>query len=621
MIVPMKKARIAILSEDRDPVLASLQKSNCLMFLKSSEEAVSEDPAAEEALLARTEKSLKLLKKYTAKHEPTTRPGSVSEADFAAADPARNQLLRDIEAADEEMGRLQSEKITLEAEIISLLPWENLEFALTELGKNRSVVLHAGYVPRVKRPEFEAEAILLGTEVSFYGSGAEGNAVLVAVFSEDDPQTMDSLRSLGFTETALPPENVMVADLIAEKRQIVADHLEQIRLTEERLAAFAVRRAELELLNDQTATLGERKKAPVRPTATAVFIEGWVRSDQTGRLEKALAAATDVFDLELVDPGKEEQPPTALKNNRFVSAFETITDMFAKPSFNEIDPNPVMSVWYALIFGMMMADVGYGFVMIILFAFMIRKMRVRGEMRKLLKVLMFSGFTTVLWGVLFGSYFGFSWHPIILDPMVDTINFLLLTVIFGVLHIFTGLLMRAANNIRKKDYLAAFTDSFSWIFLILGLGMLFLPEYATIGKWLALSGAAIIVLFAGRSSKNIFARLGSGLYALYGATGFLGDIMSYTRILALSLSTVVIGYVMNLLAGMIQGSLLGIFLSIFVYLVGHIFNMAMGLLSAYVHTSRLQFIEFYTKFYEGAGYEFRPLGYQLNYIEQVSDLK
>ncbi|MFH0992744.1 MAG: V-type ATP synthase subunit I [bacterium] len=621
MIVPMKKARIAILSEDRERLMASLQKSGCLMFLKSSEDAVVEDPTREEALLARTEKSLKLLKKYTVKHPASTGSVTVSEADFITEDPATVRLLQDIEAADEEIFRLQGENQTLQTEILSLLPWETLETAPTELGKNRSVVLHVGFIAPAKSPEFEAEAIQLGTEISFYGTGPEGIAVVIAIMQDEDIRSIEVLRTLGFVETSLPPVAMTVAAIIAKKRQELADHRERISAAEDRLTAFAIRKAELELLNDQTATLGERKKAPVRPTATAVFIEGWVRSDQTGKLEKAIAAATDISDLELTDPEKGEQPPTAVKNNKFVSAFETITDMFAKPSPNEIDPNPVMSIWYALIFGMMMADVGYGAVMIVLFAFMIKKMRAKGETRKLLKVLMYSGITTMFWGVMFGSYFGFSWHPIVLDPMVDTVSFLILSIVLGVLHIFTGLLMRAANNIKKKDYLAAFTDSFSWIFLILGLGMLFVPAYAAVGKWLALSGAAIVVLFAGRASKNIFARLGSGLYALYGATGFLGDIMSYTRILALSLSTVVIGFVMNLLAGMIQGSLLGIFLSIFVYIIGHVFNMAMGLLSAYVHTSRLQFIEFYTKFYEGTGYEFRPLGYQLNYIEQVSDLK
>jgi len=232
---------------------------------------------------------------------------------------------------------------------------------------------------------------------------------------------------------------------------------------------------------------------------------------------------------------------------------------------------------------------------------------------------MFSGITTMFWGALFGSYFGATWNPILLEPMKDPLKMLVLSLILGALHIISGLLVKVYANIKSKQYFAALVDQGSWILIIVGLGMLFLPKFNQAGTILLIIGAAMIVLFAGRQNKNIFGRLGSGLYSLYGATSYMSDILSYSRILALSLSTAVIAMVMNMLAGMVQGSVIGFIFSIVIYLVGHVFNLLMGLLSAYVHASRLQYIEFFGKFYEGGGYEFKPLSLKLNHINQIKE--
>jgi V/A-type H+-transporting ATPase subunit I len=278
-----------------------------------------------------------------------------------------------------------------------------------------------------------------------------------------------------------------------------------------------------------------------------------------------------------------------------------------------------MSIWYWLIFGMMMGDVGYGVVMVVLFALMIKKMRPKGNALRLFRVLMYSGVSTILWGILFGSYFGVSWNPILMSPMEKPLDMLILSIVIGACHIISGLLVKAYRNFRDKQYLAIFVDQFSWIFILIGVGLFFLPWGKSIGLWLAIGGAGLIVLFAGRKNKNVLARIGSGLYSLYGITGYLGDILSYARILALMLSSSVIAMVMNMLAGMLQSNAIGFILSLFVYLIGHVFNLAMGMLSAYIHDSRLQYIEFFNKFYEGGGIPFRPLTLQTSYVEMIHD--
>ncbi|HAQ56668.1 MAG TPA: hypothetical protein DCR44_04635 [Acholeplasmatales bacterium] len=638
MIVKMKKAQIAVLSEDREALLEALQRSGVLMLLKSSDDSVQEDGADEEQLAARTEKSLRLLTKYHDKEQKETEADkfpSVPYETFVTDDPAHRVLLEAIEAADETIVRLKADDQSLKNELDMLRPWTDLELATDRVGKNRGVVYHLGIVPVAKQEDVQTIAATIGAALQFYGSAADGIATVAAVILEEDVSSMDALRLAGFLETSLPPAAQTVKETILAKEAQLRENADRIRAAEAQMKDYAGAKLSIELLNDRAVTAAERKKAPVTPTASTVFIEGWVRVDQLDELDKAIASATAIYELELFDPAKGEIPPTAVKNNKFVTAFETITDMFARPSYGEVDPNPVMSFWYWMLFGMMMADFGYGVVMVLLFAFLIKKMHAKGETLKLLKVLMYSGVTTAFWGLLFNSYFGasigFMDRVSILNPVDDTMLLLGISLGIGVLHIFTGLFMRAVNSFRHKDYMAIFADSFAWILLISGLSMLLVPSIvvfaggaavAAAGKWVAIAGAAIIVLFAGRSSKNPVARIGSGLYALYGVTGYLGDIMSYSRVLALALTSAIIGQVMNQLAGMVQGDAWwGILAALPIYLIGHIFNLVMGLLSAYVHTSRLQFIEFYTKFYEGAGYEFRPLAIQLKYIDVVSDAK
>ena len=211
--------------------------------------------------------------------------------------------------------------------------------------------------------------------------------------------------------------------------------------------------------------------------------------------------------------------------------------------------------------------------------------------------------TSVIAGVLFGSYFGETWNPILFSPMEEPMNMLIFTLGVGVAHIFTGLITAMYYNVKAGKWLDAVADQLSWILAISGIAMLLIPSLSKVGVILAIIGAAIILLTAGRAKPTLFGKISGGLVGPYGITGYMSDILSYSRILALSLSTGVVGMVMNLLAGMVANSIpvLGYVFAFLIYAVGHVFNLALGLLSAYVHDCRLQYIEFYSKFYEGNG--------------------
>ncbi len=619
MIVPMKKVHIVALKEDQRALLTSIQKSGELMLLASEDVLIDEDAIFEENVIRRTDKSMRFLKKFQEKQKLFSNYHEVDYQTFVTPDPKREQLLEQVEKAEERLQQLKNENDSLKESILFLNTWKELDLPLDKLNSSKYVNIHLGFV-EVKN--VEALKILIsevGSELNFFGITSEGQAALIANYYEEEQVAMEKIRLLGFNEITLPKEPLFVSEMIANKQgQLEANEQMMLSITEE-MQIQSKQLTELKLLSDQMATISELKKAPITKTLSTIYMQGWVRSDRQKALEKAIKEVTDYYDIDFYDPSPEETPPTVTKNNRFVTAFETITDMFGKPNPNEVDPNPMMSFWYWIIFGIMMADVGYGLVMLILFATMIKLMKPKGNALKLYKVLAFSGITTAIWGALFGSYFGVTWNPILFIPMDDPLTMLILSLIIGVLHVISGLLVKIYANIKSKQYLAALYDQVSWILIIIGLGLLFLPKYSQIGTILAIIGASLIVLFAGRKSKNIVGRLGSGLYALYGATGYMSDILSYSRILALSLSTAVIAMVMNMLAGMIQGSIIGFVFSIAIYLVGHVFNLLMGLLSAYVHASRLQYIEFFGKFYEGGGYEFKPLSLKLKYINEIKE--
>ena len=290
---------------------------------------------------------------------------------------------------------------------------------------------------------------------------------------------------------------------------------------------------------------------------------------------------------------------------------------------------------------MMFSDAGYGIVMAIACAVCLLKFKgMEPGLRRSMKMFFWCGVSTAIWGLLFGSFFGDAvsvisntfFHtappdipglvtPIWFNPVNDPMKMLMFSFLLGIIHLFTGLAILAYNYIKyKKDYLAVIYDVISW-YLLVGGGILALltmdmmqniagftlpPIYGKIGGIMAAVGAVIILFFAGRESKNPIIRLAKGAYGLYGTTGYLSDILSYSRLLALGLATGVIATVFNKIGSMMGDSIIGILGFILIFIIGHGVNIGINALGAYVHTNRLQFVEFFGKFYTGGGKEFKP---------------
>lgn len=612
MIVPMKKAVILCLKEEREALLLSLQQCGELMPL-------SDDPAASPAeteaagLQQEMEALLRQLKPYREKSGLFPARPAVDSDDFLRRQDEAIALRERMEEALAKRAQAETELAACRAEREALRPWLPLEVPVERVGRTAYTVLVPGLVPTRLIREAQRRIRDAGGELQLLDTaGTDTAAILIAAAEEEQP-LLDLAKELEFSQTALPVSSGRIRDrydLLTHREE------EQTRLlsdSETALRELAADADKAELLLEQARAAAQREATPLIRTVETVCLEGWVRSDRTDRVEQAVRRVTDAYVFELRDPGPQDDPPVATQNNRFVRQFEPITDMFSTPGRDDVDPNPVMAPWYWLIFGMMMGDVGYGAVLVLGTLLFKKLLKPKGDFLKLINIFFYSGFTTMLCGVLFGSYFGVEFHPVI-SPLNQPLPMLVLALGIGVLHIFSGMILHMVRDIRDGRVWDAIFDQLSWMVLIVGLVLLFV--FRPVGIVLSVLGAGTILLTAGRHKKGI-GKVTGGLLGLYNITGFMGDILSYSRIFALCLSSGVVAMVMNLLAGMAQGSVWTFPFAILIYVVGHTFNLAMGLLSAYVHDSRLQYIEFFGKFYDGGGRPFRPLALRTQYIDLV----
>lgn len=613
MIVPMKKAAILCLKEEREALLLSLQQ--CGEFMPFAADSQAPPPETEAAARQQQmETLLAQLKPYREKRGLFAARPEVDTDEFLRRQDEALALRDQMEAALGRRATTETELAACRAEMAALKPWLPLDIPAERVRRTAYTALVPGFVPTRLAAAAQRRVRDAGGELQLLDDADADTAAVLVAAAEEDQSLLAIAQEEGFSETTLPITSGRTGErfdaLAAREAELRSALAEQ----EEALRTLAADADKAELLLEQARAAAEREAAPVSETLETVYLEGWARTDRTDRLRQAVERVTDAYVLELSDPGPEDDPPVATQNNRFVRQFETITDMFSTPSRDDVDPNPVMAPWYWLIFGMMMGDVGYGAVLVLGTLLFKKLAKPKGDFLKLINIFFYSGFTTMLCGILFGSYFGVEFHPII-SPLNQPLPMLILTLGIGVLHIFSGMILHMVRDIREGRVWDAVFDQLSWMVLIVGLVLLFV--FPPLGIPLSILGAGTILLTAGRHKKGI-GKVTGGLLGLYNITSFLSDILSYSRIFALCLSSGVVAMVMNMLAGMVQGSVWTFPFSLLIYLIGHVFNLAMSLLSAYVHDSRLQYIEFFNKFYEGGGKPFRPLALRTQSIDLVS---
>lgn len=461
----------------------------------------------------------------------------------------------------------------------------------------------------------------------FY-SGLKTSALAVIVPIDKKEQVLEALSKADFVRTNFNYDINAATKINDLKEQAQALDLKRAELMKAALA-FDDCEVELKLLFDYYGL--EFKKAVAeencRFTGTCFVLTAWTPIEAEDRIKNQIIKEDIVCDVSFQDPADNETYPTLAYNNKVVAPYESITNMYSMPNARERDPNSFVAFFYFLLFGIMLGDAAYGIILAIAgFTLYILKKPRKGE-GKLLLVIAMGGISTAIWGAMFGSWFGEELVPALLfNPMENPLAMLGLSLGLGLFQICFGMGIQSVNYFRTKQPLKAIFGIYSWYAVFIGLALMFgggmlFPAAAgalkTAGMYTSLVGVAMVLIGGALGKKGIFGKILGGLGNVYNVTGFLSDILSYSRLFGLGLATGVVGMVINQIALVVAGLLpygIGWIIAIPIYIVGHVFNIGINTLGTYVHNCRLQYIEFFSRFYTGSGHQFVPFGSDMKYI-------
>ncbi|MDD4134257.1 MAG: V-type ATP synthase subunit I [Eubacteriales bacterium] len=625
-IAEMKRIGLLMMRRDHDPLLRLAQRMGCLHITETDlpEDNLPRKDAVRAAELgaeiARYQWAIRKLAKFDPVKQSMFRPlPDASMDDLEQADQERAQhTIQAVEDLERTAGELRGRESRIRAMLDQLSPWMQLDIP-TEINRStRSVRVFTGTANAKGLERLLADwagkpaviKTLLPVKDSLY--------FWAAVHMGEAERFLQALQVIGYQPVSLPDGTGTPIEQQGEAEKALLTIDNQKKALEEELRKEAEHLPVLRLGYEALQAELDREEAQAQMvhTASTSYLYAWVPARAAPGVEAAVRAQFPDTVVAISDPKEGEEPPVLLRNNPVAAPFESIVTGFSMPHAGSLDPTAIMMPFFACFFGMMVSDAGYGIMMALLVPLLIKLMKPSKQGRKLFWVIGVGGVFTVFWGAMYNTWFGFAPWPTLFDPVNDSLPVMLLCVALGAVHLFTGLGIAAYLNIRRGQYLDAVYDQLSWFSLVIGLGLLLLPQTSEIGKWMAIAGAAVIIITAGRQkSSNPFKRVLSGLGALYNVSGWLSDLLSYMRLFGMGLATGVIGMVINLLVGMVMESgAIGIIIGIPLFVGGHLFNAAINILGAYVHASRLQYIEFFGKFYEDGGIAFTPLGYSPRYV-------
>lgn len=357
-------------------------------------------------------------------------------------------------------------------------------------------------------------------------------------------------------------------------------------------------------------------------------LQAWVPEKQFENLKENLQKISEQIYIFKVELKENDNVPVVLKNGNFIESFEGITKTYGLPKAGDMDPTWWLSLSFLIFFGFCLSDAGYGLFLAAASLFAIKILKIPKEKQGMLRLMIYCGIFTIIIGALFGSWFGVNLDTLpagflgdtlkkirLIDPMKDPLTVMYAAFALGFLHILWGLIARFYQRLRDKKYLEAMLDTGLWLYFLPSLAY-WAITYSRTGKMLVIIGAVLLILTQGRSSKNIFAKFFGGALGLYNTVAFFSDILSYSRLLALGLATAVISLIINQIAILMGGMVpyVGWIIMILIILLGHAFNFCINVLGSYIHSSRLEFVEFFGKFFEGGGRAFEPFRKNFKYI-------
>ena len=633
----MKHLRLLGMESEREALLKAMQDMECVEIssIDGSEEALKSGFAKpdDKALMSAQEASrayrtaLASLDRFAPEKKGMFRKRQgVSRAAFFSAESEENArtAAETINKDTRRLGEIESERTKNEALRATLAPWLTVDAPLG--GADGALAVFFGTAGlNVTDDALKALADSLDGLLTWQQASSDRSLryLLVMCHRSVRERALSALRDLGFstvsfrgmTGTAKENDKALAENLAAleKERQEI----------EQRIAGLGGKREALLEASDRAAIALRREEAKSRLVGTdkVFLLEGWLPADRCAEIEKTLKPFTCA--IETREPTEDEYPqvPVQLKNNKLTRPLNMVTEMYSLPAYGTLDPNPLMAPFFILFYGIMMADMGYGLLMMIASVIISKKYRPKGTSGELFSLLGLCGISTFIMGALTGGFFGdfltqlvaivspgavFA-LPKLFDPLDDLTMILIGSMALGMVQIVTGMAISLIEKCKRKKFLDAFFEEITWWIVFIGIALLALGKGAAV----LYVGCALVLLGPIVQGKG-WGKLTGVFGSLYNhVTGYFGDILSYTRLMALMLAGSVIAQVFNMLAAM-PGNVIAF---IIISMLGNAMNFGLNLLGCYVHDLRLQCLEFFNKFYVDGGKPFRPMTLDTEYVD------
>ena len=636
-IAKMKKVTLLAEQTDKDLLLKAVQELQKLelLDLTTLEESTlldsysKEKPAVErmeyEERLKDIQYALSYLNQYIpkagmfAKLKAGREEYTLAELEESISVTRLKEICQDVSEKEKELIVLDQKQKTLNEEELFLRKWEPLTFNPNDLTNFKVTSGLVGTISPGNVSEFK-EA-LKGTVPNYVDEifQYKDEAAYLIITAKENQQTIEEvLNQFQFTKFIYPYKTLPKEELqrnISENKELQ----EKEQKLKKDLLQFSPQLKELQLGEEYYYNLHQREigKDLLLNGKSLFLLNGWLEEEQFSNLSKLLDEHVGEKNYAVISEEIKmkdfDSVPVVLNNNKFVEPFESITEMYSLPKYNDIDPTPFMMPFYLVFFGMMSADVGYGLILLIGTLAAQKLFKLERGMAKFIRFFNLLSYSVIIWGLIYGSFMGYELPIQLLSTTSDVITILIISVIFGFIQLIYGLLINSGVKWRKQERASSYVDGMAWVGILLGIGLLVLGmmvfdspilnlvAYILIGVNVV---GIIFVTMLSSESKGLGAAL--GFYNLYGVTGYVGDLVSYTRLMALGISGGSIAAAFNMIVDFLP-PLAKFTVGIVLFIALHSLNIFLTYLSAYVHTARLQYVEFFGKFYEGGGHALNPL--------------
>lgn len=465
----------------------------------------------------------------------------------------------------------------------------------------------------------------------------------ILIFSKELEEEISKILSEHkFTEADFPQYNGKMNAYLTEQSEKIKDNQKIIEETEKELTKLAKSLDDLKIVHDYFQWQKEKLETGRNfgETDHTFIIQGWIADANIPKLEERLEKETKEFEITKIKAEEGEHPPVVLKNSNFMTPFEAVTKVYGLPRYDELDPTPFLAIFFIVYFALCLTDAGYGLIMFVIMALALKKLKLPEGIRNMVRLLMYAGIATFFMGALFGGWFGLTPDQVPdaitytadngeklfifqkINAITNPIFVLILSLVLGFIQVLLGVVIKLIHDFRHNDKKDAILGTGTWVLMLSGIGFFILASavpslnfLAPVGKWWVLIATGLLVLTQGRDKSSIIGKAVFGLLSLYGLVGYMGDILSYSRLLALGLATAIIGLAVNTVAALVGGiPYIGWLIMAVVLIGGHTFNLLINSLGSFIHSGRLQFVEFFTKFMEGGGQAFKPFSKKTKYV-------